>query len=374
MFVTGRSAESDTSDQGTQAARASGAEKSNGSKAQILTPFLGAAHGAQAEWRWWVARDVEKTINRIRRTPAGGATDAWLRDVAADTLRKTGPDGKSGAFGQLRGHLFEEWDIRDYNLRRGGKYRLVQRVHPRNPGYDASRFHINGRFAGAVQHKCGPASIAKAIEKIEKSKPGSACKATIRVPKDRADACWKAAAGRIRIQASRLSDKTITRRAKTGLRDIASHGEAATSLGLQAARGAAKSAAGATVVSGLGDLGALLRHDLNAHQFVARRCVDAAEAGVAAAATATTTCAVTAAITAGATSLASGAVAGTLAATVAGTVAASTVVVPAGAAVAVGYGISRVAKPARRYVTERLRSRADEETSPNAVPERGRAA
>jgi hypothetical protein len=245
--------------------------------------------GAQHQWQWRAACDVYETILRIRKLPpAGTSTDQWPRKVAAQTLSSTGPDGRSGAFGQLRGHLFEHLDIRDYNLRRAGVYRLVRFPDPLHPGYDAIRIDANGKFAGAVQHKCGPASFAQAINKLEAHKPGSACKATIRVPFERFKDCQQAASGKIQVQASRLTNKAIIRRAKTGLHDLTNHGEAATSLGRQAGRAAGKGAAAAIVIEGITDLPALRGRKLNGRQFVARRGVDAAQAGITAAATTTT--------------------------------------------------------------------------------------
>jgi hypothetical protein len=170
--------------------------------------------------------------------------------------------------------------------------------------------------------------------------------------------------------APRLTTKAVSRLTEKGLRDLAAHGgtatslrrqvgkAACTSLGRQAGRAACKSAASSAAAGALADLHGLLRHNLNARQFVAMRGVDAAQAGITAAASTTSI----AGVTAGATFLASTLTAGTLAATVAGTVAASTAVVPAAAAIAVGYGVSHAANPLRRYLTDRLHGRPDFET------------
>lgn len=337
----------------------------DGPGAWVPPSVAGAAVGSQAQWHWRAARDVRKTILRIRKRPLPGIpTDQWLREKAGETLKSRGPDGKSGALGQLRGHLFEHLDIDDYN-RRGGAYRLKPVRNPLNPGYDAIRRDANGHFAGAVQHKSGPAGIGKAIKNLEARKPSSARKATIRVPKDQLQDCREAAGRRIRVQESHLTNKTVARRAEKGLRDLAAHGEAASSLSRQAGRAANKNAAISVAKGVVVDLPAVRRGDLNARQFVARRGVDAAEAWVSAACTTMTAVGVTA----GATSLASAATAGTLAATVAGTVATSTVVAPAAAGIAIGYGVGQVARPLRRYVTDRLDSRADDERGPSGPDE-----
>lgn len=326
----------------------------DGPDSWVPPSVAGASTGWHAHWQWRMASDVRETMGKVfsRKVPTLGA-----KNVAEEVLDSTGgSNGKSGLFGNLRGHLFERWDVEDFNMR-SKKYVLKLRDNPHNPGYDASRFTKDGKtFRGAVQHKSGAGGVGEAIEKMEKKKPGTACKGTARVPKDQYAAAKKAAGGRVHVEESGLSNKTIARRAKAGLRQLKNHGESATSLATQTVRAAGKGALAGVVVGAATDLPAFVRHDLNGQQFWGRRGVDAVEGGIAAAATATTV----AGVTAGATLVASAATAGTLTATVAITVTASPAVVPA-AGIAVAYGVSRAAGPVRRYVTDRLHSRAEDE-------------
>lgn len=93
------------------------------------------------------------------------------------------------------------------------------RKNPHNPDYDATRI-INGRRAGGIQHKLGPNGIRKAINKIEARKPGSASKATFRVPADRFEESVRAAGGRTRVKASDLTTAAVGREADVGLREV----------------------------------------------------------------------------------------------------------------------------------------------------------
>lgn len=363
------STESAADDLADDAASAPRTGNCNGPRAWVPPSIVGAALGFQARWQWRAACDVQVTIKHIRKPLLPGtSTDQWWRNTAADILQKAGPGGNRGALGQLRGHLFESCDIRDYNFYRAGAYRLVQLRKPFNRYFDAIRLDANGKFAGAVQHKLGPAGIPTAINKLEAYKPGLAKKVTFRVPKDRFKVCKQAAKGRISVKKSRLTSKSIGRIADCGLRELAAHGEAAMSLRRQVGRAAAKSGVVSVAVGALVDLHALSGGNLNARQFGARRGIDAAQAGITAAAAATTI----ADVTARATCLASAAPAGTLAAKVVGRVAASTVVSPAVVALVVGYGVSRAASPVRRYVTDRLHSPANDEANASVLREAAR--
>lgn len=235
------------------------AENFNAPDAWVPQCVVGAIAGFRTCQRWSAARDVRATIEHIRKRPSADVVpDQWLRARAAEIMRDAGPTGQDGALGQLRGDLFELLDIRDHNFRRVGGYRLVQFRKSFNRFYDANRFDTNGKYAGPVQHKLGPSGIPGAIKKLDAHKHGLAKRVTFRVPDDRLEACVKAAQGRTRVTASRLSKKTVDRIGENGLDEIAAHCEAATSPARQAGRAAVRSAIVGIVVGGLVDLHALV--------------------------------------------------------------------------------------------------------------------
>ncbi len=311
----------------------------------IAGATVGGAGGVWHLWHLERSREVAATLRRLRRAVPGMSDDAWLRDAAGKTRSSTGPGGKSGALGQFRGHLFERLDVDTYNLRRAGTGRSLRlRSHAHAPGYDADRF-INGQYAGGVQHKLGPRNVVAAATKAERLKTGSATRATVRVPKDRAAEATRNAAGRIRVQASDITTSAVERRGDAGLKQLASRGQAAVS-GLHQAGHAAGSAAVVSVAIGsLRDVRLLLRGELTGASFATTRAVDAAEAGVSAAATVGAGAAISSAMCA----LAAGT--GTVAAG-AGLVASSTVVVPVATGVVVSVVISRASRPIRRKIAE----------------------
>ena len=189
-----------------------------------------AANDAVAELHTDQARIVKETIEELRRRPADVAASPWLKDVAKRIRASAGASGKSAALGQFRGHLIERLDVRAYNAanKRVGK-KLVLRSKPLNEGYDVSRF-INNRFAGAVQHKMGLTGATAAADKLEKLKPGSASKATLRVPADRLAKTAVQARGRVRVQASAVTTSDIVTTSDGGLRQLAKHGKSSASL------------------------------------------------------------------------------------------------------------------------------------------------
>src|SRR5207302_698556 len=75
----------------------------------------------------------------------------------------------------------------------------VPRKGSTNKAYDASRV-VNKNFAGAVQQKSSAAGTEKAIAQMEKVKPGSARRGTLRVPRDQVGKTKAQARGRIRVK------------------------------------------------------------------------------------------------------------------------------------------------------------------------------
>ena len=318
-----------------------------------------AAATAGGAWHLWHlerSREVAATLRRLRRAVPGMSDDAWLKGAARKTRSSTGPGGKSGALGQFRGHLFERLDVEMYNLRRAGTGRSLRlRSHAHAPGYDADRF-INGRYAGSVQHKLGPRNVVAAATKAERLKTGSATRATVRVPKDRAAEATRNTAGKIRVQASDMTTFAVERRGDAGLKQIASLGEAAVSGVHQAGRAAGWAAVVSVAIGSLRDVKLLRRGELTGASFAAAHAVDAAEAGVCAAATVGAGAAIGSAMCA----LAAGT--GTVAVG-AGLVASSTVVVPIATGVVVGVVIGRTSRPIRRRIAEWGKASAGSEAS-----------
>lgn len=299
-------------------------------------------------WLRQRASDAELILKRIRKGPAAGGEDEWLKRVAAETLTKSGPNGKSGALGQFRGHLFEHLDKRAYNLRYARWRReMVLRAHAHAPGYDADRF-IRGRFAGGIQHKMSASGVSKAAKKIDARKAGSAARATVRLPKDQAARAARRVAGRIRVESSDVSTTVLKRRGDAGLKRLASRGAAASSSARQLARGVGLAAVTGAAFGALGDAGKLRRGEMSRHEFVAMRGVDLGEQAVSQLAGA----AATVGVAGGLESLAG-------VAAFAGSAAASTVVVPlavnlaAGAAVV--YGLRPVRRGAQRWAANRAK-------------------
>ena len=289
--------------------------------------------------------------------PAGGADSEWLKLTATETLQKRGPNGGSGALGQFRGHLFEHLDVRDYNLRNVRARRvLTLRTKAHAPGYDASRF-IGGRFAGGVQHKLSDSGVIRAAEKLNARKAGSATRATLRVPKDQAACATQRVAARMRVEASGISTSTIKRNGDAGLRRLASRGSAATSSVNQFTRGTGFAALSCVVLGSLGDARKLYRREMSAHEFGARRSLDASEG----AASTVAGIAATAGVTTGLNTLAAGTGA---AAQFAATIAASEIVLPLAIGVVAVTGVGYALRPVRRRAQVWATARANRTTCP----------
>lgn len=272
------------------------------------------------------ARKVSDTLVDISsRVPEqAAARSQWLELEASRTISSVGPVGKTGARGRLKGHLFEDLDIAAYN--KSGKAvgkSMAKRLDARNAAYDASKFQ-GGKFRGAVQHKTSPAGVEAAIKKMEKIKPGSATRGTIRVPGDRAIETAKRTGQRTRVQGSKVTSRELENTLDSGLAELATKGSKGTSARRALAKGTAKSAMISAAVGAVCDVPALAAGDLTGRDFSENRLVDASEA--------------VAVTTAG--SLAAGALLGTTAGTAAATAVGGAVASSAatGAAAVAGMG------------------------------------
>lgn len=313
-----------------------------------------AAAATRARWLLTQARDARIVLERIRKAPPGGVQNEWLKRVARQTLDQRGPQGKSGALGQFRGHFFEHIDARSYNLRNLPMRRVLQlRTMAHAPGYDASRF-INGRFAGGIQHKLSAAGVVKAADKLNARKAGSATRATLRLPKDQARRATTRVAGRMRVEASDISTAAIKRRGNAGLRQLSRNGKWAVNPTHQFARKAGVSALTGMAIGAASDATKLYRKEMGAHEFASRRGVDAVEQG----ATYTVGIAATTGVVAGLKSLAAG---GGILAGTAASAAGSSVVVPLAVSAAVSSAVAMSFRPVRRrtqaWAAERAKRR-----------------
>ncbi|MDG4668630.1 hypothetical protein [Mycobacterium sp. 236(2023)] len=300
-----------------------------------------AVAGTRARWLLSQARDARVVLERIRRIPVAGADSQWLKRIARQTLDQAGPDGKSGALGQFRGHFFEQIDVRAYNLKNLPMRRVLQlRGKAHAPGYDASRF-INRRFAGGIQHKLSASGVVKAADKLNARKAGSATRATLRLPKDQARRATTRVAGRMRVEASEISTAAIKRRGNAGLRQLSRSGKWAVSPTRQFTQKAGVSALTGMAMGAASDASRLYRKEMGSHEFASRRGLDAVEqsasyaAGIAA----------TAGVVTGLKSVAAGG--GVLAGTAA-TAAGSGVVLPLAVAAVAGSAVVYSLRPIRR--------------------------
>lgn len=295
-------------------------------------PFMGSVTGALGEWQWRCAREAAITLRRTRLPGAGD----WLKNVAGETLGNTGPNGLSGTLGQFRGHLFEQLDTAQFNLRHAGTGTYLRlRGGAQAPGYDADRF-VRDRFAGGVQHKLGPNGIHRAVGKLDTMKAGSAARATVRVPRDRLQEATLTAAGRVRVQGSRVTTQQVKRHGDAGLKLLAGRGEDILNPLRAGARSAAWAAVFAIGVGAAFELHRLLLGDITMSAFLAARGLEASESVVAALAS----FGVGLGIASVATSWATGV--GTLAG-IAGAVAASSLIVPVATSLVIGFAVHRVA-------------------------------
>jgi hypothetical protein len=240
-----------------------------------------------------------------------------------------------------------------------------------------------------VQQKSNAAGINKAIAQMERTKPGSACKGTARVPKDHVAAARRKALDpttgkpRIRVKGMEFTSDEAGRRLDHGLSDVAKQGTKAGSQIRALAKGGAIGAAVSVGMGAVGEAGALRRGDVTAREFGENRVVDAAEGATGAVvgtlAASTGGAAATAVITgtaAGASAAASAGAAGTalvgvvggfgsggaaVAGVLGGVTATAALPVIAGGALALGSGIviAKSFKHVRRSVTTRQQQRRE---------------
>lgn len=321
---------------------------------ELAGTAVSAAVAVRARWLLGRAKDARRVFvdKGLRKLPAGGVNSEWLKQIAAETLEKRGPNGLSGSLGQFRGHLFEVLDVRAYNLHNAAKgRRLILRAAAHAPGYDADRF-IAGRFAGGVQHKLSPSGVIKAANKLDARKAGSAAKATLRLPKDQKAAAVRKVAGRMRVEASSITTGVVKRQGNAGLRQLSSRGSSAVSAVNQFGRSTGIAALTGVAFGAVGDAAKMYRRQMDAQEFIARRGIDAAEQAAShAASTATIT-----GVMVGATAAAAKAT-GTLA-VVAAAVAGSSVVAPAAISLVAGAAVARAIRPMRRKMQELAKQRA----------------
>ena len=79
----------------------------------------------------------------------------------------------------------------------------------------------------------------------------------------------------MRVEASSISTSTIKRNGDAGLRRLASRGSAATNSVNQFTRGTGFAALSGVALGSLGDARKLYRREMSAHEFAARRGMDA---------------------------------------------------------------------------------------------------
>jgi hypothetical protein len=229
---------------------------------------------------------------------------------------------------------------------------------PLAPRYDAFRF-IEGEFAGGVQHKLCVSDIRSGINQLNTSKPGSARYATFRVPKDVAAEATRLAGSDARVQASELSRADVHRQLDQGADQLARYGSWSTNRFFQTAKAGGQAAAGAVLIGSAIDLLPLLRGHITTEHFAARRGIDALEG----ASTAVVTSGLVVATTSGATALV--AAGGTGAATALAVPTAPAWVVPAAVGVIAGVGVRFAARPIRRRIDRRYRTRGKSECVTN---------
>jgi hypothetical protein len=256
-----------------RAARAGGA----------MVKQAGAALGNRAVDRADNARMVAETIERTHTRQAAKAASrsqfvkerAGAIKSAAEKAATEG--GRAGGREQIGGHFKEALDVKKYNAtnRLTGR-KLVPRKGSTNPGYDATRI-IKKKFAGAVQQKSSAAGTEKAISQIEKVKPRSATRATLRVPRDHVAKTRAKAAGRIRVEGMEFTSQQAGSKLDQGLGDVARKGTSAGSKVRATAKGVAVGAAIDIALGAATEAGALKRGEITARDFAENRCVDAAE-------------------------------------------------------------------------------------------------
>ena len=259
-----------------------------------LPHTTGTMAGIRALERAGDARLVVESIERshCRRVAQTASRADFFKQRAGEihegALRAAREGSYPGGREALKGHFIEALDIKTYNTanRLAGKT-LVPRTSATNPAYDASRF-IDGRFAGGIQQKANADGVRMAIVKMEHVKPGSACKGTVRVPKDHVAAAHRNALdhttgkARIRVKGMEFTSEEAGRRLDQGLTDVAKHGTKAGSQVRALAKGGAVGAAISVGLGAAGEIRALHRGDVTVREFGENRVIDAAEGGTAA--------------------------------------------------------------------------------------------
>lgn len=350
---------------------------------------VGAKTATKGVKRATNAKRVAETMEHIRKPRAAGTSrSVWVKEMAKQTAASTGPNGKTGARVQLKGHFIERLDNDTYNAKNllTGKTQVPRKGHL-NPAYDATRIvtkKVDGKakktFAGGLQQKSGASGIDSAVSRFERAKPGSAKRATVRVPQDQLEAATKRARGRTRVLAMDFTSKQAEGAMDKGLTDLAKKGTNATSKVRAVAKGSVISAGISTAVGGATEYRALKNGDLTGRDYFENRLLDATEGGVSAA-TGTMAAGGAGVLVTGALGTATGASAaaslgaagtaalgtiggmGTAGATVATALsgvtvaAAAPVVVGAGASLLVGIGVTKGAKAIRRKVKAREEAR-----------------
>jgi hypothetical protein len=361
----------------------------------LVLPSPGGASTAPRTPAWPRKPSNARTQHRQRARHHGPTS--WRKPPTRSDKppkRRRGTARAAALASRSRGHFNELLDIKTYNAKgRFIRHRLDQRPGATNPGYDASRF-IRGKFAGGVQQKSSTASVEKAISQIEKHKPGTASRGTLRVPRDHLDEAKRRAVRRIRVEGMDFTSGQAGAKLDQGLSDLAKGGARATSTVRAAAKGATFGAAVNVALGSLTDAGSLKRGEMGRRDFAEHRALDGTEsasmtlAGVAAsgAGTAVGTAALTAALgtatgTAAAASIggactavvgaisgmgAAGAAAGTALGAVTVATAAPAVL---GVAAVLGAGlvIGKGYRQARKALTARQIERRELEVAPEAL-------
>jgi len=226
-----------------------------------------------------VADTIERTHTRQAAEAASRSEFVMGRagaiKTAAEEAAKQGK--RAGGRGQLKGHFLEALDVKAYGAKgRAVGKQLVPRKGSTNKAYDASRV-VNKKFAGAAQQKSSAAGTEKAIAQMERVKPGSARRGTLRVPRDQVAKTKAQARGRIHVKGMEFTSEQAGTKLDQGLGDVAKRGSKAGSAARATAKGAAIGAAVNVALGAAGEAGALKRGEVDTRDFAENRAVDAAE-------------------------------------------------------------------------------------------------
>ncbi len=167
--------------------------------------------------------------------------------------------------------------------------------------------------------------------------------------------------GEARVQASELSRADVYGQLDRGADQLGRYGSWSSNRFFQTAKAGGHAAAGAVLIGGAIDLLPLLCGHMTGEHFAARRGIDALEG----ASTAMLTSGLVAATMSGATALVSAEGAG--AATALAVLTAPAWVVPAAAGVIAGVGVYFAARPIRKRIEHRYRTRREEQVRDERV-------